>query len=88
MQEHWSGYLKAVGEAKPPNTTMPTVAPFETSSYETGKTSFMDLLVGDNQKKIQARYDAMSRTWEGVDATDKAVMKGTFKTESMPVNKK
>ena len=54
MQQHWSGYLNAVAGHKTPNTTMPTAAPYETSSNEKGATGFMDLLV--KQPQIQARY--------------------------------
>jgi hypothetical protein len=86
MQQHWSGYLNAISGQKVPDTTMPTSAPYDTSSSETGATGFMDLLV--KQPKIQARYDAMQGTWEGPQAADKAISKGVFKTEAMPINQK
>jgi hypothetical protein len=86
MQQHWSGYLNAVAGHKTPNTTMPATAPYETSSSEKGVTGFMDLLVKD--PKIQARYDAMQGTWEGPQAADKAISKGVFKTEAMPIQQK
>ena len=44
MQQHWEGYITALGNQKTPQTSMPSVAPYETSSYETGKTGFMDLI--------------------------------------------
>lgn len=83
MQDHWTGYLKALGEMKAPKTTMPAVAPYQTSSDEKGKTGFMDLLVQNPQ--IQARYDAMSGSWEGIQASEGAVSNSVFKTESMPL---
>jgi hypothetical protein len=86
MQQHWSGYLNAVAGQKTPQTSMPTAAPYETSSNEKGATGFMDLLV--NQPKIQARYDAMQGTWEGPQAADQAISSGVFKTEAMPINQK
>ena len=86
MQQHWSGYLNAVAGHKTPNTTMPTAAPYETSSNEKGATGFMDLIV--KQPQIQARYDAMQGTWEGPAASEAATSKDIFKTESMPINQK
>ena len=88
MQNHWSGYITALGQNSHPSTTMPTVAPYETSSSQTGKTGFMDLLVNPQRQEIQARYDAMQGTWEGPQAADKAISKGLFKAESMPVGQK
>ena len=86
MQQHWSGYLNAISGQKVPDTTMPTTAPYDTSSNEKGSTGFMDLLV--KQPKIQARYDAMQGTWEGPAAAEKAISKGVFKTEAMPIQQK
>lgn len=86
MQQHWSGYLAALGAQKIPLTTMPTVAPYETSSSQLGVTGFMDLL--PSQPQIQARYDAMQGTFEGPAAADKAISKGVFKTEAMPLQQK
>ena len=86
MQQHWSGYLNAVSGQKVPKTTMPTAAPYDTSSEEKGVTGFMDLSA--KQPKIQAQYDAMQGTWEGPEAADKSLQKGLFKTEAMPINQK
>ena len=78
--------MKALGAQVLPTTTMPETAPYETSSSETGKSGFMDLLV--RRPEIQARYDAMQGTWEGPVAADAAVSQGMFKAESMPVQQK
>ena len=86
MQDHWTGYLKALGEMKVPTTTMPAVAPYQTSSDEKGKTGFMDLLVANPE--IQARYDAMSGSWQGIQASEGAVSNNLFKTDSMPLKQK
>lgn len=86
MQDHWQGYITALGAQKIPSTTMPDVAPYETSSNQTGVTGFGDIL--PKQPEIQAKYDAMQGSWEGVSATDKALSKGLFKTEAMPIQQK
>lgn len=86
MENHWTGYLNALAAQKIPDTTMPQTAPYETSSPATGVTGFMDLFV--KQPQIQARYDAMQGTWEGPEAADKALQKGLFKAEAMPVEQK
>lgn len=86
MEQHWSGYLKALGESKVPATTMPSVAPYETSSNQTGTSGFLDIF--SKQPQIQARYDAMQGTWEGPAAADKAISTGVFRTESMPITQK
>ncbi len=83
MQQHWQGYLNALTTQKTPQTTMPDVAPYDTSSNEPNKTGFMDLLVNPIQQKIQARYDAMSGSWEGVDASEANA--SLFKTEHAPL---
>jgi len=83
MQKHWEGYMNAIGQAKTPQTSMPQLAPYENTSSETGKTGFMDLLVSPLQQKIQARYDAMSGSWEGVDASE--ANSSLFKTEHAPL---
>ncbi len=86
MEQHWQGYLAALGAQKIPKTSMPAVAPYETSSSQTGVTGFMDLTPA--QPQIQARYDAMQGTWEGPSAADKALTSGLFKTEAMPIQQK
>ena len=78
--------MKALGAQTLPVASMPQVAPYETTSSETGKTGFMDLLVAKPQ--IQARYDAMQPTWEGIQPSDAAISQGLFKTESMPIQQK
>lgn len=86
MQQHWTGYLNALGAQKIPQTSMPAVAPYETSSNQTGVSGFFDLKPA--QPQIQAKYDAMQGTWEGPTAADNALSSGIFKTEAMPINQK
>lgn len=80
MQNHWQGYITALGGANQiPSSSNPPVATFKTSDNSTGNAGFLDL----NPKKpeIQARYDAMNGSWEGIRASEAAVKSGVFKTE-------
>jgi hypothetical protein len=79
MEQHWAGYLKAVGGTPVPATSHPPVATYKTTDDSKGTTGFLDL----NPKKpeVQARYDAMSGSWEGVKASDAALKNGVFATE-------
>lgn len=82
-QDHWKGYVTALSGYQTPGTSVPA---YQTSSSETGVTGFMDLFV--RKPEIQARYDAMQGSWEGVQASESAISQGVFKTESMPINQK
>lgn len=86
MQQHWSGYLNAIGAQKSPQTSMPTVAPYETTSSQVGVTGFMDLTPKNPQ--IQSKFDAMQKTWQGSAAAEAAVAGGLFKAEAMPIEHK
>lgn len=79
MQNHWDGYLKALNGASIP-------APYATSDSRFGVSGFMDL--NPKNPEVQAKYDAMSGSWEGVSASDGAIAKGIFKAESMPIVQK
>ena len=81
MQKHWEGYLAALGKTPVPQTTAP--APYLTSSSDLGVSGFLDL--SPKSPEIQARYDAMSGSWAGVDASNKAISKGVFSTDAMPI---
>jgi hypothetical protein len=84
MNSHWEGYLKSLGAQKVPETSMPK--PYATTSDEKGATGFMDLT--PKNPELQARYDAMQGGWQGIDATNKAISKGLFSTDAMPINQK
>jgi hypothetical protein len=84
MQQHWNSYLKALESNKPPSTSEP--CPYLTSESKIGVSGFLDLKPA--RPDIQARYDAMSGSWEGVQASDKAVTKGMFTTDFMPLKQK
>lgn len=83
MQNHWEGYLNAVGGNPVPQSSMPT--PYPTSDSTPGTSGFLDLQV--KKPDIQAKYDAMSGSWAGVEASSAAISSGVFKTESMPIDK-
>ena len=85
MKTHWSGFLNALGKA--PNPTSTNTLPFENTSTKIGVSGFLDLKQSNSE--FQARYDAMSGSWEGVDASDKAVLKSkSDKTQFMPLDSK
>ena len=84
MQQHWNSYLKALESNKPPETSEP--CPYLTSESKIGVSGFFDLKPA--RPEVQARYDAMSGSWEGVQASDKAVLSGMFTTDSMPLKQR
>lgn len=86
LGDHWEQYLKGIGATlKPSSTTSVTSAP--TTSSKIGVSGFLDLKPNPSNAEFQARYDAMSGSWEGVSASEKAVLKSrTDKTEFMPIN--
>jgi hypothetical protein len=61
-------------------------APYLTTDSSKGNVGFLDLTVTPQQTHIQAKYDAMQVSWEGVQASEGAISKGVFKTESMPID--
>lgn len=81
MQAHWQGYLNALGKTPIPATSTPAL--YQTSSSELGVSGFLDLT--PKSADIQSRYDAMSGSWAGVDASNKAISKGVFSTDAMPI---
>lgn len=93
MNEHWQQYVAALGKSTKPTSTSSVVAsgdasyPFETTSTKIGVSGFMDLKPANPE--FQARYDAMSGSWEGVHASEKAVLnsKSTI-TEFFPISGK
>ena len=76
MKTHWSGYLNALGKSTSPTST--NTIPFENTSTKIGVSGFLDLKPA--KPEIQARYDAMAGSWEGVEASEKAVLKSKVVT--------
>ena len=77
MKTHWNGYLNAVGKMTPKSSNT-----FENTSTQIGVSGFLDLKPANPE--FQAKYDAMSGSWEGVTASEKATLnQKTDKTEFM-----
>jgi len=85
IKDHWSGYINALGKTGAPTST--NSIPFQNTSTKIGVSGFLDLKPINTQ--FQPRYDAMSGSWEGVSASEKATLKQkTDKTEFMPYSAK
>jgi hypothetical protein len=83
MKDHWSGYITALGKTHSPTST--NTVPFENTSTTIGVSGFLDLKPVSTNNQFQAKYDAMSGSWEGVAASDKATLnQKSDKTEFMP----
>ena len=88
LEDHWQQYVKSLsgGIQKPTSTT--SVLAFDNTSSKIGVSGFLDLKPVPSNNEFQARYDAMSGSWEGVSASEKAVLKQRMdKTEFMPFSK-
>ena len=86
QEQHWSGYLNALGNAKHiPQTSMPLADIYPNTSSQIGVSGFLDLT--PRQPEIQAKYDAMSGNWGGIEATNKALAHGLFSTDPAPLSK-
>jgi hypothetical protein len=72
MQNHWQGYITALSATPIPSSSHPAVGTFKPSD----DTGFLNL--NPKNSEVQARYDAMSPSWEGVTASVKS---GVFNTE-------
>jgi len=77
MKNHWSGFLNALGKSSAPASS--NSVSFETSSSKIGVSGFLDLKPAN--PKFQAQYDAMAGSWEGVAASEKAVLNSKNITE-------
>jgi len=82
IKNHWSGFITALGKSTIPASG----GAFETSSSKIGVSGFLDLKPVNTS--FQAKYDAMSGSWEGVHASEKATLnQKADKTEFMPYQK-
>lgn len=85
LVSHWQSYVSAIGGVSKPTSTTSTTQPFETTSSKIGVSGFLDLTPKPSNTQFQANYDAMSGTWQGVHASEKAALKSRMdKTEFMP----
>jgi hypothetical protein len=78
MDKEWTGYQSANNDFALPKSTS---AIYPTSSSEKGIVGFQDLT--PYAPDVQARYDAMSGSWEGVNAS-KAYAKNIAKAQTGP----
>lgn len=86
MESNWNSYAKSVGDQPLPVCSNEPVPKFAATSDDlTGKTGFQDLI--PEKPDLQARYDAMSGSWEGVDPSNAAIVKGLFKSGPAPIDK-
>jgi hypothetical protein len=82
MDKSWQGYITALGGQKPPASNIDAGMPF--SNTEGGApTGFVEWKPKDTLKN----YDAMSGSWQGVEASE-AAAKTIFKPTNAPVQKK
>jgi hypothetical protein len=87
MQAHWDGYVKALGGQKPPHHTIDQgTKPFPTTEGNTVSTGFVEWKAKNPTQ--QARYDAMSGSWEGIKASEAAAASSIYKPEYVSVEKK
>ena len=85
MDTTWKGYQDANDAYAIPQSTNPELPKYETSDSRPGKTGFQDLK--PSYPELQANYDAMSGSWKGIKASNKATTKdGDFKSGAMPLN--
>jgi hypothetical protein len=91
LGDHWDEYVKGIGALTKPTSTASinsTHPAFQNTSTKIGVSGFLDLKpVSTSAQEFQARYDAMAGSWEGVSASEKAVLKSrTDRTEFMPLH--
>ena len=86
MESNWKSYGESVGTHTPPACSNEPADKFPATSDDlTGKTGFQDLIA--EKPELQARYDAMSGSWEGIEPSNAAVIQGLFKSGPAPIDK-
>ena len=86
MEANWQGYITALGGNKPPASNIDQGIPFSNTTGVLTSTGFLEWK--PENKDIQARYDAMSGSWEGVQASDSAASSDVFRHSFMPLKHK
>ena len=86
MKAHWDGYLKAIGATPRPEKSIDLGVPFPNSTGNNVSTGFQEWRAADPD--IQSKYDAMSASWEGIQASESKGVTSVFKPISMPVKNK
>ena len=85
MESSWTGYTKAVAEQDHPICATPPIAKYASTSGDKWWTGFQPLIPANPD--LQAKYDPMSATWEGVSPTNASVVNGLFASQAMPLDK-
>jgi hypothetical protein len=85
MESSWFGYTQAIGNQDHPICAAPPVSKYPATDGNKWWTGFQGLTPAN--PAVQAKYDAMSATWEGVSPTNAAVINGLFASEAMPLDK-
>ena len=86
MDTSWQGYITALAGQKPPASNIDLGFPFPNTEGNTTSTGFVEWKTPNPQ--VQARYDAMSNSWEGVKASESASASSIFRAEFMPLEHK
>lgn len=84
MESHWQGYITALSKNKAPKGTVDT-GTFPTTEGNSISTGFVEWKTPN--PKVQARYDAMSGSWQGIQASEANTNK-IFKPDFAPVSNK
>ena len=74
MDSTWKGYQDANDVYALPKSTNPELPKYPNTDSKAGRTGFQDLT--PSYPEIQANYDAMSGSWKGIEASNKATLKG------------
>jgi len=86
MDTSWQGYITALGGQKPPASNIDQGMPFPNTEGNDTSSGFVEWKTKNPQ--MQAKYDAMSGSWQGVQASESSAASSIFKHEFMPVQHK
>jgi len=89
MKAHWQGYLNAIGAMAYPDKSIDLgvqTKPFPNTTGNNISSGFQEWRAQDPD--IQAKYDAMSGSWQGIQASESKGVTSVFKPISMPVQNK
>ena len=85
MEKSWQGYITALGGQKPPASNIDQGMAFPNTEGNTVSTGFVEWKPKNTE--IQKRYDAMSGSWQGIQASESAAM-SIFKPDFMSLENK
>jgi hypothetical protein len=85
MEMPWDSYKKAMDNTPIPVCSNPPMVKYPTTAGDKWWTGFQPLIPANPE--VQAKYDAMSPTWEGVAPTNISAVNQIFATEPLPIDK-